>query len=192
MDDTFWDVRDPQEDIGGLLVDEHEAAAVRSVVSAVVAVSERQAPTASGQAWLDDSSWPMLRKLAARAATAMRGFGGDAVGRRLRAVERLAWTDPDRSSDTRVGPAHLHFDGGVGLFLSGATDWCLDVDLTRAGDESWLVPYNYVYPAGRWTLRDASNEEPFSDLVGRRLESCAAIRNEVGELVGGTSPREPQ
>ena len=95
VDDTFWDVRDPKEDIGALLVDEHEAAAVRSVVSAVGAVAERQGPTASDQAWLDDFSWPIVRKLAARTATAMRGFGGDAVGRRLRAVERLAWTDPD-------------------------------------------------------------------------------------------------
>lgn len=183
VDDTFWDVRDPTEDIGALLFDEHEAAAVRSVVSAVLGVSERQGPTAADQSWLDDSSWPTVRKLAARTATAMRGFAGDALGRRLRAVERLAWTDPDGSSDPRVGPAHLQFDGGVGVFLSGATDWCLDVDLTRAGDEPWLVPYNYVDPAGRWSLRDASSEEP-SGLVGRRLESCAAIRNETGELVG--------
>ncbi|WP_215812516.1 hypothetical protein [Pimelobacter sp. 30-1] len=184
VDDTFWDVRDPKEDIGALLVDEHEAAAVRSVVRAVVAVSERQEPTSSDQAWLDDSSWPIVRKLAARTVTAMRGFGGDAVGRRLRAVERFAWTDPGGSSNPRVGPAHLRFDGGVGLFLSGATDGCLDVDLTRAGDESWLVSYDYIDPDGRWTLREASSEEPFSGLVGRRLEWCAAIRSEAGELVG--------
>jgi hypothetical protein len=184
VDDTSWDVRDPAEDIGALLIDEHEVAAVRSAVSAVVAVSERQGPTSSDPAWLDDPSWPIVRKMASRAATAIRGFGGDAVGRRLRAVERLAWTAPDGSSDPRVGPAHLHFNGGVGLFLSGATDWCLDVDLTRSGDESWLVPYNVVDPAGRWTLWDASSAEPFSGLVGRRLESCAAIRDEVGELVG--------
>ncbi|WP_374454255.1 hypothetical protein [Nocardioides sp.] len=67
VDDTFWDVRDPKEDIAALLIDEHEAAAVRSVVRAVVAVSERQGPTASDQVWLDDASWPMVRKLAARA-----------------------------------------------------------------------------------------------------------------------------
>lgn len=138
VDDTFWDVREPTEDIGALLVDEHEAAAVRSVVSAVVAVSERRGPTAHDQVWCDDSSWPVVRKLATRAAVALRGFAGDAVGRHLRAVERLAWTDPDGSSDPRVGPVHLHFDAGDGLFVSGATDWCLDVDLTRAGDESWL------------------------------------------------------
>lgn len=183
VDDTFWDVRDPEEDIGALLVDEHETQAVRSVARAVAAVSERHGPTAPDQTWLDDSTWPMVRKFAARAATAMRGFAGAAAGQRLRAVERLAWTDPDGFSDPRVGPAHLHFDG-VGVFLSGATDWCLDVDVTRAGDESWLMAYDYVDPAGRWTLRDASSEDPFSGLVGRRLDSCAAIRNEVGELVG--------
>lgn len=73
VDDTFWDVRDPTEDIGALLADEDEAAAIRSVVRVLVAVSERQGPTAPDQAWLDDSGWPMVRKLAARAATAMRG-----------------------------------------------------------------------------------------------------------------------
>ncbi|WP_445321606.1 SCO4402 family protein [Nocardioides sp. GXZ039] len=87
VDDTFWDARDPKEDIGALLVDEHEAAAIRSVVSAVVAVSQRQGPTASDQAWLDDSGWPMVQKLAARAATALRGFGGDAARRREDAAQ---------------------------------------------------------------------------------------------------------
>lgn len=186
VDDTFWDVRDPAEDIGALLVDEHEAAAVRLVVRALVAVSERQGSTATDQTWLNDSGWPMVRKLAKRAEIMMRGFAGDAIGRRLRAVERAAWTDLDGHFDPRVGPAHLHFEGGAGVFLSGATDWCLDVDLTRAGDESWLVPFNYDDPAGRWVLRDASAEGPFAGLVGHRLESCAAIRNEVGELVGLT------
>lgn len=184
VDDTFWDMRDPAEDIGELLVDEHEAAAVREVVRRLVAVSGRQGPTAPDQAWFDDPGWPMVRKMARRAATAMRGFAGNAVGKRLRAVERLVWTETDGSSDPSVGPAHLHFDGGCGLFLSGATDWCLDVELTRAGDESWLVPFVYADPAGRWVLRDASSEEPFTGLVGLRLESCAGIRNGVGELVG--------
>ena len=111
VDDTFWDVRDPEEDIGALLVDEHEAEAIRSVVRAVVAVSERQGPTASDRAWLNDFSWPVVSELAARTARAMRGLGGDAVGRRLRAGEGLARTDPDGSSNPSVGPAHLHFDG---------------------------------------------------------------------------------
>lgn len=184
VDDTFWDMRDPAEDIGELLVDDHEAASVREVVRRVVAVSGRQGPPAADQVWFDDPEWPMVRKMARRAATAMRGFAGDAVGKRLRAVERLVWTETDGSSDPTVGPAHLHFAGGCGLFLSGATDWWLDVELTRAGDESWLAAFDYVDTAGRWVLRDASSEEPFTGLAGQRLESCAAIRNDVGELVG--------
>ena len=56
VDDTFWDMRDPGEDVGALLIDEHEAAAVRSVVSAVAAASKRQGPTAPEQAWLDARS----------------------------------------------------------------------------------------------------------------------------------------
>lgn len=184
VDDTFWDIRDPAEDIGALLVDEHEADAIRGVVGAVASVAERQGPTAPDQAWFDDPGWPALRKLARRAGVAMRGLAGEAIGRRLRAVERLVWTQVDGSSDPRVGPAHLHFDGGVGLFLSGATDWCLDVDLTRAGDESWLVPFDHVDPAGRWTLRDANREQPFAAALDKLLVGFEAIRNEVGELVG--------
>jgi hypothetical protein len=54
----------------------------------------------------------------------------------LLAVERLAWSGADGTRNLRVGPVHMHFDGGRGAFLSGGTDWTLGVELTRAGDES--------------------------------------------------------
>lgn len=72
VDDTFWDVRDPAEDIGALLANDEEAAAIRGVVACVVAVSEGQGPTASDQAWFEDPQWPNVRDSATRAAKTMR------------------------------------------------------------------------------------------------------------------------
>ena len=108
------------------------------------------------------------------------------VGRALVAVERLSWTDADGWADPRVGPIHIHFDGGRGAFLSGETDFTLGVLATRAGDESWLVPYYYEVEGGRWVIRDATDEPPFAGFRGARLESSASVRNEMGEQVGMT------
>jgi hypothetical protein len=107
-------------------------------------------------------------------------------GRSLVEVERLSWTSADGSVDPRVGPIHLHFDGGRGAFLSGETDYTLGVRTTQAGDESWLVPYQYEVEGGRWATRDAFDEPPFVGLRGARLESCESVRNEMGEQVGVT------
>jgi hypothetical protein len=108
------------------------------------------------------------------------------VGRTLVAVERVSWTDADGSANPRVGPIHLHFDGGQGAFLSGETDWTLGVRPTRAGDESWLVPYQYDYEGSRWVIRDATEEQPFQGFRGARLDGCESVRNEMGEQVGVT------
>lgn len=108
----------------------------------------------------------------------------DLIGKRLVAVERLAWSDLNGPADLRRGPAHLHFDGGRGVFLSGATDWQLEIVVTRAGDEAWLLPYQYDFDGSHWTMRDASREPPFETVLGALLESWEALRNEVGEQVG--------
>jgi hypothetical protein len=99
----------------------------------------------------------------------------DFVGRNLVAVERLAWRGADGSSDQRIGPIHLHFDGGRGAFFSGGTDWTFQSMMTRAGDESWLSPYLYEDDGRRWTIRDAAQEPPFADVRGARLESWASL-----------------
>ncbi|WP_199725726.1 hypothetical protein [Nocardiopsis sp. Huas11] len=74
IDDTFWDVRDPAEDIGALLLDEHEANAIRSVVASVEVIARRQGTTASDALWFDDPEWPLVTSRAARAASELRGF----------------------------------------------------------------------------------------------------------------------
>src|SRR4051794_1418328 len=101
------------------------------------------------------------------------GFVDDLVGRTLVAVERLSWVEPAGPSNTTVGPVHMHFDVGQGAFLSGESDWTLGVLPTRAGDESWLVPYLYEIDGSRWVIRDATDEQPFQGCRGARLNAWA-------------------
>ena len=51
VDDTAWDVHDLAESIGAILRNDAEADAVRAVVAAVVAVSDRQGVTAPDASW---------------------------------------------------------------------------------------------------------------------------------------------
>ena len=105
------------------------------------------------------------------------------ISKPLVAVERLAWSKPDGTADVRVGPVHMHFEGGRGAFFSGSSDWTFDVVGTR-GDESWLAPFQCDIDGGRWTMRDAADEPPFAGFRGSRLESWTSLRNEMGEQVG--------
>lgn len=67
VDDTSWDVHDPIDSIGAILHDEAEADAVRAVVTAVVAVADRQGAAATDASWYGDRNWPDVRRLAADA-----------------------------------------------------------------------------------------------------------------------------
>jgi len=71
LDDTWWDQRDPREDIGDLLRDEREAEAVERVVRAIVTVAGRQAGRSDAH-WFGDPDWPRVRDLAAHAAVMLR------------------------------------------------------------------------------------------------------------------------
>lgn len=108
----------------------------------------------------------------------------DPIGNALTAVERLVWTFPGRTPDLRVGPVHLHFGSNRGVFLSGASDWTLDVVPTHSGDESWLGPFQSDHDGGVWTIRDAFDEVPFAGFRGALLESWTTLRNEMEEQVG--------
>lgn len=72
VDDTWWDHDDPIESVGTLLRSEEEAAAVRRVVAAIVAVADRQRPTAPDAAWFGDEAWSQVRQAAREAAAALR------------------------------------------------------------------------------------------------------------------------
>ncbi|MBG6095963.1 SCO4402 family protein [Nocardioides luteus] len=72
VDDTPWDVYDPKQSIGTILESEAEADACRSVVQAVITVSDRQGPSAPDRDWYNDGLWPTVQELAARAVDLMR------------------------------------------------------------------------------------------------------------------------
>jgi hypothetical protein len=76
VDDTTWDINDPSESVGLILLNEHEADAVRETVSAVVEVGERQGSEASDGAWFGDPEWGRVRSLARSSADLLRA-GGD-------------------------------------------------------------------------------------------------------------------
>jgi hypothetical protein len=77
VDDTGWELpdSDPAGSIGTILVDEREADAVRPLASAICRVSERQGPTAPDADWFGDEEWPLVRRLAAEAASTLRASG---------------------------------------------------------------------------------------------------------------------
>jgi hypothetical protein len=106
------------------------------------------------------------------------------IGRRLAKVMRLAWHWPGEPDDLSVGPVHLVFDDGRGLFLSGRTDWSLEVVETDPNDDTWLATYDYDYDGGRWVPRDASTESPFVAVIARSLTGLESVRNEVQEVFG--------
>ena len=67
VDDTAWDSEDPVTSVGTILRNSVEADAIRSVVAAVVAVSDRQGAAAADAAWFGDGDWREVRRLAAEA-----------------------------------------------------------------------------------------------------------------------------
>jgi hypothetical protein len=71
VDDTAWDVHDPAGSIGVILHDEGEADAVRAVVNAVIAVSDRQGAAAPDASWYGDQTWPDVRQLAENALASL-------------------------------------------------------------------------------------------------------------------------
>lgn len=72
VDDTWWDHYDPIESVGTLLRSEEEAAAVRRVVAAIVAVADRHGPTAPDADWFGDEAWSQVQLAAREAAAALR------------------------------------------------------------------------------------------------------------------------
>jgi hypothetical protein len=101
VNDTFWDQHDPAQDIGVLLVDEREAAAVREVVASVVAICDRPYDPAedpgSDDGWYAHPRWPVLRDQALRALAVLRGNGeyGDGTGRAGERAAPVAVERPD-------------------------------------------------------------------------------------------------
>ncbi len=67
VDDTFWDMRDPSEDIGYRLRDHREVAAIKAVLGPLLLVLGELGPVAPDVDYLDHRGWPDV-VAAARAA----------------------------------------------------------------------------------------------------------------------------
>lgn len=106
------------------------------------------------------------------------------VGCRLVAVERMSWQQPGEQHDRTIGPVRMVFDTGLGLVLDGKSDLTLRVRITSRGDDSWRSAYNYDYEGGRWHLRDAAREDPFTAAMNNRLTDWDPVYNEMHEVVG--------
>ena len=106
------------------------------------------------------------------------------IGRKLLKVERLGWHQDGALDDRSVGPVHLVFEGDLGLFLAGRSDWSLQVVETHPGDRAWLDAYDYDWYGSRWMLRDASDEVPFASMLAKRLIAVEPMLNQVDELIG--------
>ena len=65
------------------------------------------------------------------------------IGRKLVKVERLGWCQAGVPDDFSVGPVHLVFEGGQGMFLAGRSDWSLDLVETCPEDHAWLDTYDW-------------------------------------------------
>lgn len=110
----------------------------------------------------------------------------EVLGQKLQSVERLAWdSEGDPPPDLQVGSVHLGFGGGRVAHFDTSADWELKWSVTGPGDEAWLGQYLYN-EHGRWVIRDASTEEPFSAFVGKALTSVTPDLDEMGTVVGAT------
>lgn len=69
VDDTWWDLRDPSDDVGVYLRSSAEADALRLLVRAIMDVHDRHGPLAPHAAWYGDPAWPQVQALARQALT---------------------------------------------------------------------------------------------------------------------------
>jgi hypothetical protein len=73
IDDTGWDLRDPNDDIPRILRTREEAAAVEALVRSIMNVHDRHGPTAPDAAWYGDPEWSCVQELAATTLTLLDG-----------------------------------------------------------------------------------------------------------------------
>jgi hypothetical protein len=87
------------------------------------------------------------------------------------------------------GALELTFSSGAILFCDAGPDG----DTLRVTAEAWTDPFaeplssinvEYVRTHGKWARHDVSTDEPFADLIGRRLVDAAPMLGLTGRLYG--------
>jgi hypothetical protein len=110
------------------------------------------------------------------------------VGATVDRIRRVFYVYRDEV-DRRAGALEVRFsDGTVRLFDAGP-----DGERLAVSDQVWVdafeghlddVNREYVAKSGKWTAFDVSDESPYADLIGARVEAAAAIAGRDGSSVG--------
>jgi hypothetical protein len=111
---------------------------------------------------------------------------GDTVSR----VSRLRYQlGDDIVSGANEGAVEIGFGDGTTLHCDAGPDG----ETIRAEDTPWVDPFaeplspeneEYVRTSGKWIKQDVSDEEPFADLIGRRVVDVAPITGTTGKQYG--------
>jgi hypothetical protein len=111
---------------------------------------------------------------------------GDTVSR----VSRLRYQlGDDITSDANEGAVEIRFGDGTTLYCDAGPDG----ETIRAQDTPWVDPFagplspaneEYVRTSGKWIKQDVSDEEPFADLISRRVVDMAPITGTTGKQYG--------
>ena len=72
VDDTDWDSRDPELDVGALLASETEARAVRAVLRPLLTILSALGPVAPDSDYVTHQTWAEVADAAATAAAVMQ------------------------------------------------------------------------------------------------------------------------
>jgi hypothetical protein len=112
------------------------------------------------------------------------------VGDTVRSVCRLRYEVGEKvASGANEGSVEITFGSGSTLLCESAADG----ETIRVADAPWVDPFGgalseeneeFVRSSGRWVKYDASDQEPFVDLVGRQVTDVAPITGTSGKQYG--------
>lgn len=113
-------------------------------------------------------------------------YVGDTVVR----VSRLRYEVGDKvASGADEGSVEITFRSGGTLLCESAADG----ETVRVADTPWVDPFGgplskeneeFVRTSGRWVKYDASDQQPFADLLDRRVVDVAPITGTTGKQYG--------
>jgi hypothetical protein len=112
------------------------------------------------------------------------------VGDTVLRVSRLRYEVGDKViSGANEGSVEITFRGGGTLLCESAADG----ETVSVADAPWVDPFggslteenaDFVRTSGRWVRYDASDQQPFADLIGRQVVDVAPITGTTGKRYG--------
>jgi hypothetical protein len=111
-------------------------------------------------------------------------------GRKIRAVRRILYSYKG-SIDSGEGPIEICFMDGSTVLLDGGSDG----ESLIVKSQPWVDSFagslpeenrEFVEESGKWTGIEVSEEPPYAQLVGQRVEDVALIRDTRNKIRGVT------